>query len=403
VEPFAILDGQTLRESFGCSVQTRMLLPAIALSGLLSSGCVYARIFYYNTPTLSAAEYFDRRAVHAAPSAAPLPSDGTESVFRLTDAERRKYRSFDDMLEANGTRAFLVVRDDHVVYERYFHGVTEKTLLPDFSISKTYAALLVGCAVADHLLGPVDQSLVSYVPDLASKPGYAAITIEELLRMTSGIDFVEESVAGAVLYYSFDLPEHTYAYDVKWTPGTHYLYGSISTQILWDLLRRRLGGRTVSRYFEERLWRPLGAEHDAAWSLDSASSGVEKFFGGFAATARDHARLGLLFLHGGSLDGREIVPQAWVNESLAPDPVAGEVHTTDGWVRRGKYQWFLTDDGRAYFAKGYHGQYVFVVPAAHMVIVRFGEGYGEVDWSAMFMRLALRPAGSVASVDATRR
>jgi CubicO group peptidase (beta-lactamase class C family) len=64
------------------------------------------------------------------------------------------------------------------------------------------------------------------------------------------------------------------------------------------------------------------------------------------------------------------------------------VHTTDGWVKRGRYQWFLTRDGRAYFAKGYNGQYVFVNPAKHAVFVRFGEGYGDVDWPSLFMRVA---------------
>ena len=82
------------------------------------------------------------------------------------------------------------------------------------------------------------------------------------------------------------------------------------------------------------------------------------------------------------------MPQTWVEESLAFDPVAGAVHTTDGWVHRGKYEWFRTLDGRAYFAKGYHGQYVFVVPDAHTVFVRFGEGYGDVDWCSLFLRLA---------------
>lgn len=369
-------------------MHARALLPIVALCGAASSGCLFARIVYYNTPTLSAVDYFDVRPIQAAPSPAPLEREEPESAFRLTPSESRKYRSFDDMLEANGTRAFLVVRDDRIVYERYFDGVNASTLLPGFSITKTYAAVLVGCAVADHILGPVDDRLVRYVPELAARPGYGAITIDELLRMTSGIDFEEESVAGAVLYYSAHLPEHTYAYDVKWPPGTHYLYGSISTQILWDVLHRRIGARPVSRYFQERLWQPLGAEHDASWALDSASSGVEKFFGGFSATARDHARLGLLFMHGGRLNGRQILPAEWVEQSLAPDPVPGLVHTTDGWVRRGKYQWFLTVDGQAYFAKGYHGQYLFVVPATHTVFVRFGEGYGDVDWVALFLRLA---------------
>jgi CubicO group peptidase (beta-lactamase class C family) len=122
--------------------------------------------------------------------------------------------------------------------------------------------------------------------------------------------------------------------------------------------------------------------------LDSASNGVEKFAGGFNARARDYARIGLLFLHGGMAGKNRVLPREWVDHSLSPDPVAGLVHTTDGWVRRGMYQWFLTRNGRGYFAKGYHGQYVFVVPDKHAVFVRFGEGYGDVDWTSLFFRLA---------------
>jgi CubicO group peptidase (beta-lactamase class C family) len=255
-------------------------------------------------------------------------------------------------------------------------------------MSKTFAAVLVGCAVDDGLIGAVEQSVADYVPELRARDHYADVTIDQLLRMTSGIDFDEESTAGAALYYSTDLRHRIYGYDVKWPPGQHYLYGSVSTQILWDVLDRRLGDETVTQYFAERLWSPLGAEQPAAWSLDSASSGVEKLFGGFSATARDHARLGLLFLHGGALNGQVIVPASWVARSLEPDPVAGLVHTADGYVRRGHYQWFLTRDGRSYFAKGYNGQYVFVVPDRRAVFVRFGEGYGDVDWTALFSRLA---------------
>jgi CubicO group peptidase (beta-lactamase class C family) len=150
----------------------------------------------------------------------------------------------------------------------------------------------------------------------------------------------------------------------------------------------------VSHYFEQQVWGPLGAEMPASWSLDSASSGIEKFFGGFNATLRDYARLGLLFLHGGTLAGRPILPLAWVARALSPDPVAGLVHTTDGWVRRGKYQWFLTRDGRGYFAKGYRGQYLFVAPEEHVVFVRFGEAYGDVNWTELFLRLAEELNGS---------
>ena len=364
------------------------LLSLAAVLGLAGGGCIYARTVYYGTPRLDAPAYFDSRPVRASPTPKPLPSAAREATFALTDAERRAHRSFDGLLRDSDTRAFVALRDDRVIYERYFGGVDASTALPSFSVSKTVAALLIGCAIDDGLIGSVRQPLVDFVPELSTRPHYAEVTLEHLLRMTSGIDFDEESVAGAFFYYSANLPTRMYAYDVKWTPGTHYLYGSISTQILWDVLHRRLGGRTVTEYFEQRVWGPLGADHPAAWSLDSAESGVEKLFGGFSATARDHARLGLLFLHGGSVDGRPVVSPSWVATSVAPDPIPGVVHTADGWVRRGQYQWFLTLDGRGYYAKGYHGQYVFVVPSRNMVFVRFGEGYGDVDWVSFFTRLA---------------
>jgi CubicO group peptidase (beta-lactamase class C family) len=362
---------------------------AIALvCAVASTGCLFSRMFYYNIPNLQSAEYFDRRAV--APSATPLPFPraAAEAKPRLTEHEKKTYGTFDAMLEKNLTHAFLVIKDDHIIYERYFRGTTAATPFPAFSMSKTVAALMVGCAIEDGLLGGPKESIVKFIPELGAKQGYEAVTIEHLLRMTSGINFTEESVPGAMFYYSQDLKSRLYQYDIKWKPGTHYEYASINTQLLWDALHRKLGGRTVSSYFAERLWTPLGAEHQATWSLDSAKGGVEKLFGGFNATMRDQARVGLVYLHGGKFGGKQVVPAKWIAESLEADEVAGIVDGSDGWVRRAKYQWFITLDGRAYFAKGYHGQYNFLVPSKNMVFMRFGEGYAEVDWPALFLRIA---------------
>ena len=360
----------------------------VTLVALSCNACLAARIVYFNTPTLGVANHFDNRAVRASSTPVPLPSAARETVFPLSAAEQRRYGSFQALLEAQDTRAFVVIHDDRVVYERYFHGVSACSALPGFSMSKTFAAALVGRAVSEHLLPSLEQSVADAIPELAQKEGYRAITLEELLRMTSGIDFNEESLAGVKLYYTTDLRDLMYSYDAKWPAGQHYLYGSVNIELLWDVIHRRLGGETVAHYFERQLWDPLGAERGAFWSLDSQEHGVEKFFAGFNATARDQARLGLLFLHGGTLNGREILPRSWVDRALAVDPVAGWVHTTDGWVHRAMYQWFITRDGRGYFAKGYHGQYIFVVPDRHAVFVRFGEGYGQLDWTAFFLRLA---------------
>jgi len=361
----------------------RLLLLAFACTG-----CLLTRVVYYNKPTLAVASAFDARGVQKSSKPLPLVRSDREARFPLNSGEQAKYGSLEALLEAHETRAFLAIVDDQLVYERYFGKVSRTTLLPGFSMSKTFAAMLVGRALCQGVLESLERPVTDYIPELASEPGYRAVTLEQLLRMTSGIDFDEESLAGAKLYYSTDLRDQMYSYDVKWRPGSHYLYGSVNIQLLWDVLHRRLGGEAVAHYFEREIWQPLGAEQAASWSLDSESSGIEKFFGGFNATARDHARLGLLFLHGGSLNGREILPRAWVERALTPDPIAGWVRTSDGWVRRGMYQWFLTRDGRAYFAKGYNGQYVFVVPARRAVFVRFGEGYAGLDWPALFLRLA---------------
>jgi CubicO group peptidase (beta-lactamase class C family) len=363
----------------------------IVLTSLLSlqcASCVFANILYYRTPTLAAPGYFDERPVRASTHPLPFARRPEPAAFSMRRSRTRGYATFDELLARNETRALVVLHHDVIVYERYFGEVTAETLLPCFSMSKTFAAVLVGCAQADGLVSSVQQHLVDFVPELAARPRYRDVTLEHLLRMTSGIDFKEESVAGAMLYYTNHLSSSTYVYDVKWPPGQHYEYGSINAQLLWQVLHSRLGGETVTQYFQDRLWETIGAERPAEWALDSAADGVEKFGGGLSATARDYARLGVLFQHGGRFADRPVIPEPWVSESLTYDEIAGVVHTSDGAVRRGRYQWFWTIDGRAYFAKGYNGQYVFVDKSHDVVVVRFGEGYGDVDWTALFTQMA---------------
>jgi CubicO group peptidase (beta-lactamase class C family) len=358
------------------------------LVSLTCTSCVFVRIFYFNIPTLSAPHYFEERLVRASSHPIPFERRREQVAFAMRQSRDESFETFEALLAENKTRAFVVLQHDVIAYERYFGDVTAETRLPAFSMSKTFGAVLVGAAVRDGLIDSVQQHLVEFVPALSARPGYRGITLEHLLRMTSGIDFDEESVAGAMLYYTTDLRSLTHTFDVRTLPGQHYQYGSLSAQLLWEVLESRLGDRTVARYFEDRLWEPLGAEHPAAWSLDSAERGVEKFSSGLSATARDYARLGVLFQHGGRVGDRPVISEQWVIDSLVQDEVAGIVRTTDGWVRRGRYEWFWTLDGRSYFAKGYNGQYVFVDRDRDVVVVRFGEGYGKVDWTVLFRQIA---------------
>jgi CubicO group peptidase (beta-lactamase class C family) len=358
------------------------------LLSLLCTSCTISRVLYYNVPDRFAASHFEERVVAASSHPRPFERAGAETDFPIRSSKTRAYDSFESLIAKNHTNALLVLQHDVVVYERYFDGVTAETRMPGFSMTKTFAAVAVGCAEQDGLIASSGDRLVAYVPALASKPGYGKITIDHLLRMTSGINYEEESLAGAMLYYTEDLRSQAHAYDVKWEAGTHYEYGSIHGQLLWEVLSGRLHGKTVSRYFQDRLWDAIGAERAATWSLDSAEHGVEKFSAGFNATTRDYARLGVLFQHRGEAGDQRVLPAQWVEDSIAYDDVAGLVHTSDGAVRRGHYQWFRTTDGCCYFAKGYNGQYIFVDRPLDVVIVRLGDGYGDVDWTKLFIHMA---------------
>jgi CubicO group peptidase (beta-lactamase class C family) len=365
----------------------------------LASSCTFVRAAYWNVPTLDTSQRFAAREVPAAPGAQPLPVAPREITppdperFAAASASphhgpRPAAQRFDAWLQANDTVALVVVHRGAIVYERYFDGFRPSALLPSFSLAKTVAALLVGAAFTDGLIGPLDRPLRQSLPELPADSPYAEITTEQLLRMTSGLEFVEESYDAAELYYTEDLDRDTLRRRAVARPGTRYNYSSLDVQLLGMVLRRALAGETLSSYFARRIWQPLGAEQHATWSLDSAQRGVEKFFGGFNATARDYARLGLLCMQGGTHGGRRILDAEWVAEALAPEPLVDAVTTSDGRVRRSRYQWFLPTSGPAFFAKGYLGQYLYVDPAHELVVVRFGRSHGQADWLAVFAAIA---------------
>jgi CubicO group peptidase (beta-lactamase class C family) len=135
-----------------------------------------------------------------------------------------------------------------------------------------------------------------------------------------------------------------------------------------------------------RLWKPLGAEVDATWSLDSEASGFEKMESGLNAAPVDYARFGELFLHGGERNGNRIVSQEWIRAATAADASSDPAED---------YQYFWWVDverpGR-FYALGNLGQYVYVAPDAGAVIVRNGRDWGVDNdtWVGVLRDLADR-------------
>jgi CubicO group peptidase (beta-lactamase class C family) len=155
--------------------------------------------------------------------------------------------------------------------------------------------------------------------------------------------------------------------------------------LLLGLVLERATGTSLSNFMATRLWKPLGAEADATWSLDSEGSGFEKMESGLNARPVDYARFGLLLLHEGEWNGRRIVSEKWVRAATGADGATDQA-SYHGY----RYFWWLDVDrpGR-FYAMGKYGQYIYLAPDADTVVVRFGRdwGVGNSTWLATFREL----------------
>jgi CubicO group peptidase (beta-lactamase class C family) len=130
----------------------------------------------------------------------------------------------------------------------------------------------------------------------------------------------------------------------------------------------------------------MGAEADASWSLDSHRNGFEKMESGLNATARDYARLGLLFANEGRAAGRRVVPSEWVSQatSRGPETAPADVYAFHWWT--GAINGDLFPDGHV-MAAGNLGQFVYVAPDRNVVIVRLGNHAGDQDWPSLMAEI----------------
>jgi CubicO group peptidase (beta-lactamase class C family) len=135
----------------------------------------------------------------------------------------------------------------------------------------------------------------------------------------------------------------------------------------------RATGRTLAEQLEARVWRRIGAEHNATWSLDR-EGGTEKAATGVNATARDLARFGRLFLHGGAWEGEQVIPENWVHASTTLDETRPQPEVRTWWRMQHRKLWWIPmqdwDEQRDFFADGAKGQRLYVHPPSNTVIVQ---------------------------------
>jgi CubicO group peptidase (beta-lactamase class C family) len=267
--------------------------------------------------------------------------------------------------------SFLVVRNDSLVIE-YYNGLQKENDFDIHSASKSFISALVGIAIDRGFLGSTQDRILSYFPGLdtagidSRKQGW---TVEQFLTMRSGIDWVETDDHTSLFTDNVDWLNTALELPLKYSPGERFVYTSPNVNVLSAIIARAAGMSTYE-FAERYLFTPLNIS-----VRDWARDPQDVFLGGTGMRfrPRDLARFGQLYLHNGLLDGKQIVPRDWIQESLVPRNQQESTWGAFSAVNYG-YLWWNNYDAQdsVFMAAGYAGQFIFVVPAQNMVIVTIG-------------------------------
>jgi CubicO group peptidase (beta-lactamase class C family) len=359
---------------------------------------------YKNFPRMHT--LFPVTAMPPAQDAVAFPR-GSDISLPETFLHEGQARSVADFLKETDTAALLILKDGSVVFEDYWlTGGTEVTWL-SMSVAKSFISALIGIAIADGDILSIDRPITHYVPELSGS-AYDGVRIRDILQMSSGARWNEDysdpssdiNRFARIFALGGSLNSLATTLEPDRAPGTFNRYNSTDTQVLGMLLVQATG-RPIADYMSEKLWQPLGAQSTAYWLLDS--DGMEMAFGGLNATARDYARLGELYRLGGKFNGRQIVPESWVRESVSPDAPhlqPGADNPASDYPLGYGYQWWIPEGGQGDFAAiGVYNQFIYVHPGAGMVIVKLSafsnygldtspSSYRELETLDLFQTLA---------------
>ncbi len=274
-------------------------------------------------------------------------------------------------MEDTKTSAMLVIQDDVIQYEEYFFGGDENTLFSSNSMGKSFVSALMGIAVSEGYVESIEDSLGKYIPEFVGTE-LENIPIRACLQMASGINFDEDTdMSNFSMRTLMGTPAMKVIakYGLQEEPYTYRRYLSINTEILGQVIKNATGCG-LAEYMEEKLWKKIGIEHDAYWTL---SNGTELAMGGLSVSLRDYARFARLYLNEGSYQGKQILTKEWVKESMdvsAEYSKPGANRDAYNVIGYG-YQWWVPEGNQGEFmAIGVYGQWIYVNPSKQVIIVK---------------------------------
>jgi CubicO group peptidase (beta-lactamase class C family) len=279
-------------------------------------------------------------------------------------------------MQRNAVTGFIVLKDNQIIYERYFHGADQQSRFLTNSVGKSMTSTLIGIAVDEGKITSVDDAVTKYLPWLENS-GYNRVTLKQALEMATGLDlsynpydphssthqFNSAALTGAPTFTN--LLKSVKA-NPKIKPGDEFDYENENSQVLGFIIEK-VAAMPFNAYLQNKIWSKIGAQSDA-FLYRAKAQPDQCAFGCVSATLRDYGRFGLMMMNGGTLNGTRVVSSAWVNE--ATSRAKFEVPMKDGADLGYGYQWWVpSGSDRAFQGMGIFGQILYVNPAKHIVIV----------------------------------
>lgn len=329
------------------------------------------------------------QVVKANPASPDLPAAPVD-LSQLTYEINGRTRSVAEYMQSGSTNAIAFMHNGQFIYEAYQNGFNDNTRAHMWSVTKSVTTALVGIAVAEGLVDSIYDPITKYIPD-ASGTVWEGVSVEDLLQMESGTYWVDVPVhqpeqlvlMGADFHsnglYGMTRDEYLLRLTRVSPTGDHYRYNSGDAQMLAWLLEN-VYARPYAEILAEKIWQPAGMQDDALVMIDRLGNTFASM--GLMATPRDMLRFGEIFRNGGrSIDGKQIVPEAWVAASHNYDKDNGGGPRGYMWPH-----WGGVESGN-YTAAGYGHQRVSVAPSLNMVGVRFGndpvDTIAPAEWEAV--------------------
>lgn len=302
-----------------------------------------------------------------------LPSDIDAS--KLHEAIDAAFSEPDPDKKLRGTRAVVVVYDGRVVAERYAPGFSHHTPMRGWSMVKSVASALIGILVEQGKLSLHDPPALPEWQKRDDPRG--EITVDQLLHMSSGLEFSEggpTSDMSRMLFSVGDTAAYAANKPLGADPGSEFSYSTGTTHIIFRILRHSLGGADAD-YFafpHHELFDRIGM---ASAVLEPDASGT--FMNHMYASPRDWARFGLLYLQDGVWEGERILPEGWVEYTTTPAAASDGMYGAHFWLRTSEeFRRGEEPDpslpADMFFAQGFEGNHVVMIPSRKLVVVRLG-------------------------------